>query len=373
MLLLVLENSSANRWRFETEMDLNLGKRAARREVVVVTGASAGLGRAIVREFARHHAALGLISRDQHRLQQAVLEVAELGGTAIALPVDVADSQAVHHASDEIERRLGPIDIWVNNAMTTVFGPFEQIEPAEYRRATEVTYLGQVWGTAAALKKMKPRNRGHIVQVGSALAYRSIPLQAVYCGAKHAVLGFTESVRCELIHESSRVHITMVQMSAMNTPQFDWCRTRMPLHPQPVPPIYNPEIGARAVYWAAHHRRREIKVGASTVLTIFGEKFVPGLLDLYLGRTGYKSQQTGERVRVDRPDNLYKTVPGPFGAHGSFDKRAASFSPEVWMTTHRGASMAALLAAAGLAWSGFRAIRRRRQVSGLKSKISELK
>jgi short-subunit dehydrogenase len=339
-------------------MDASLDKRAAGREVVVVTGASAGLGRAIVREFARHHAAVGLISRDSERLEQVVLEAEELGGKAIALPVDVADPQAVHDAADEVERRLGPIDVWVNNAMTTVFGPFEQIEPAEYRRATEVTYLGQVWGTAAALKKMKPRNRGRIVQVGSALAYRSIPLQAVYCGAKHAVLGFTESIRCELIHERSGIQITMVQMPAMNTPQFDWCRTRLPFHPQPVPPIYNPEIGARAVYWAAHHRRREVKVGASTVLTILGEKFVPGLLDYYLGRTGYKAQQTGERISADRPDNLYKSVPGHFGAHGSFDKRATNLSPEVWMTTHRGAAMAALLIAAGLAWSGFRAIRR---------------
>jgi short-subunit dehydrogenase len=345
----------------ETRMDVNLDNRTPAREVVVVTGASAGLGRAIAREFARHHAVLALISRDPERLEQAVLEVEELGGKAIPLPMDVADPQAVHDAADEVERRLGPIDIWVNNAMTTVFGPFEEIEPAEYRRATEVTYLGQVWGTAAALKKMKPRNRGCIVQVGSALAYRSIPLQAVYCGAKHAILGFTESVRCELIHERSGIHVTMVQMPAMNTPQFDWCRTRLPFHPQPVPPIYNPEIGARAVYWAAHHRRREVRVGASTVLTILGEKFVPGLLDLYLGKTGYKAQQTGQRVDVNRPDNLYKTVPGRFGAHGSFDRRAASSSSEVWMTTHRGVSTAAMLIAAGLVWSGFRGIRRSRK------------
>ena len=344
-----------------TGMNVQVDKRTLGGEVAVVTGASAGLGRAIVREFARHHAALGLISRDSQRLEQAVLEVEELGGKAIALPLDVADPQAVQDAADEVERRLGPIDIWVNNAMTTVFGPFEDIEPAEYRRATEVTYLGQVWGTAAALRKMKPRNRGCVVQVGSALAYRSIPLQAVYCGAKHGVLGFTESVRCELIHERSRIHLTMVQMPAMNTPQFDWCRTRLPFHPQPVPPIYNPEIGARAVYWAAHHRRREVKVGASTVLTVIGEKLVPGLLDFYLGRTGYKAQQTGERVDANRPDNLYETVPGRFGAHGSFDNRAANSSPEVWMSTHRGVSIAATLIAAGLAWSGFRAIRRGRR------------
>jgi short-subunit dehydrogenase len=342
-------------------MDVNASGCAARREVVVVTGASAGLGRAIVREFARHHAVLALIARDPERLEQAVREVAELGGEAIAIPADVADAQAVHDAADEAERRLGAIDIWVNDAMTTVFGPFEKIEPAEYRRATEVTYLGQVWGTAAALRKMKPRNRGCIVQVGSALAYRSIPLQAVYCGAKHAILGFTESVRCELIHEKSGIHITMVQMPAMNTPQFDWCRTRLPHHPQPVPPIYNPEVAARAVYWAAHHRRREVRVGMSTVLTIFGEKLFPGLLDLYLGKTGYKAQQTGERIDTNRPDNLYQPVPGRFGAHGSFDKQAANHSPEVWMSTHRGATAAALLIAAGVASLAFRKLMRRRR------------
>jgi NAD(P)-dependent dehydrogenase (short-subunit alcohol dehydrogenase family) len=312
-------------------------------EVVVVTGASAGLGRAMAREFAGHGARLGLIARNRERLDQAVQEAAELGGEAIALPADVANQQEVEMAADEVERRFGPIDIWINDAMTTVFAPFDQISPEEYRRATEVTYLGYVWGTMAALKRMKPRNRGMIVQVGSALAYRAIPLQAPYCGAKHAIRGFTDSIRCELIHDRSRVRITMVQMPGMNTPQFDWCRTRLPNHPQPVPPIYNPEIGARAVYWAAHHHRREVYVGISTAGSIVGQKIAPGLLDRYLGRTGYGSQQTGEPVGPDRPDNLIRSVPGEFAAHGPFDERAANRSPALWLSTHRAAIAAAVL------------------------------
>jgi NAD(P)-dependent dehydrogenase (short-subunit alcohol dehydrogenase family) len=312
-------------------------------EVVVVTGASAGLGRAIAREFARHGARLGLIARDRGRLDEAVREAAELGGEAIALPADVANQQEVEKAADEVERRFGPIDVWINDAMTTVFAPFDEISPDEYQRATEVTYLGYVWGAMAALRRMKPRNKGTIVQVGSALAYRSIPLQAPYCGAKHAIRGFTDSIRCELIHDRSKVRITMVQMPGMNTPQFDWCRARLPNHPQPVPPIYNPEIGARAVYWAAHHHRREVYVGISTVGSILGQKIAPGLLDLYLGRTGYGSQQTEEPVESKRPDNLVHSVPGEFGAHGRFDNRAANYSPALWLSTHRAAIAAAAL------------------------------
>jgi NAD(P)-dependent dehydrogenase (short-subunit alcohol dehydrogenase family) len=326
-----------------------------RSEIVVVTGASAGLGRAITREFARHGARLGLIARDRDRLEKAVREVEEFGGEAIALPADVADAKQLQRAANEAESRLGPIDIWVNNAMTTVFAPFDQITPDEYRRATEVTYLGAVWGTWAALKLMKPRNRGCVVQVGSALAYRSIPLQAPYCGAKHAISGFTDSIRCELIHDRSRVRITMVQMPALNTPQFDWCRTRLPRHPQPVPPIYNPEVAARAVYWAAHHRRREVRVGIPTVTSILGQKVAPGFLDWYLGRTGYSSQQTGEPTDSQRPDNLVEPVRGDFGAHGSFDRRAANSSLELWLSTHRGASIALSILCVGLAFAGFRA------------------
>jgi short-subunit dehydrogenase len=312
-----------------------------RPEVVVVTGASAGLGRAIVQEFARRGAHIALIARDRERLEQAVSEVESLGGEAMAVPLDVADAGQVQRAADQAEARFGPIGIWINNAMTTVFAPFLEVTPEEYRRATEVTYLGAVWGTMAALKKMKPRNQGTIVQIGSALAYRSIPLQASYCGAKHAIRGFTDTVRTELIHDRSKVHITMVQMPAMNTPQFDWCRTRMPRHPQPVPPIYNPEVAARAVYWAAHHRRREVYVGMPTVASILGTKLAPGLLDLYLGRTGYDSQQGPHPVDAERADNLMQPVRGDFGAHGSFNDRAWDHSPQVWIDTHRKLALAA--------------------------------
>jgi short-subunit dehydrogenase len=238
--------------------------------------------------------------------------------------------------------------------MATVFGPFEQLKPDEYRRVTEVTYLGQVWGTMAALKRMKARNRGHIVQVGSALAYRSIPLQSAYCGAKHAIKGFTDSVRCELIHDHSQVRITMVHMPAMNTPQFDWCRSHLSRHPQPVPPIYNPEIGARAVNWAAHHNRRELQVGASTVASVLGQKTAPGLLDLYLGRIGYSSQQTSERIDRDRPGNLFAPVPGNYAAHGSFDSRAADHSTELWIGTHRMLSLGLAVMAIAFAFTGTR-------------------
>jgi NAD(P)-dependent dehydrogenase (short-subunit alcohol dehydrogenase family) len=316
---------------------------STRPEVVVITGASAGVGRATAEEFAQHGARLGLIARDESRLQQAVDEVARLGGEAIAIPADVADADRVQAAADEVEHRLGPIDVWINDAMTTVFAPFIKITPAEYRRATEVIYLGAVWGTMAALKVMLPRQRGCIVQVGSALAYRSIPLQAPYCAAKHAMKGFTDSLRTELIHDKSKVHLTMVHLPAVNTPQFEWCRARLPRHPQPVPPIYNPAVPARAIYWAAHHRRREVFVGASTVLAIEGNKVAPGLLDRYLGRTGYDSQQTSEPVKADRPDNLFKPVPGDFGADGCFGKRARNHSVVLWASLHKTSVLAGTL------------------------------
>ncbi|MBV8055115.1 MAG: SDR family oxidoreductase [Deltaproteobacteria bacterium] len=319
-------------------------------EVVVVTGASAGLGRAIVREFARHNARIGLIARDHDRLQRTVREVAQLGGEAIPLPADVADAEQVRGAADEMESHYGPIDIWINNAMTTVFAPFLEVTPEEYKRATEVTYLGAVWGTMAALRKMQPRNRGAIVQIGSALAYRSIPLQAPYCGAKHAIKGFTDTLRTELIHDRSDVHITMVHMPALNTPQFEWCRTRLPRRPQPVPPIYNPEVAAQAVYWAAHCRRREVYLGISTVAAILGTKVAPALLDRYLGFTGYDAQQTAEPIDSHHPDNLIEPVAGEYAAHGRFDDRSSNNSFQFWLDKHRTVSVTASLAILSLTY-----------------------
>ena len=296
--------------------------RPYRKEVVVITGASAGLGRAIAEEFARHGARIGLIARGKERLDAAVSEMKRLGGDAIALPADVSHSEEVEKAAERVEAAFGPIDVWVNNAMTTVFAQLIDITPEEYRRATEVTYLGAVWGAKAALKHMLPRNRGAIVQIGSALAYRSIPLQSPYCGAKHAIVGFIDSLRCELIHNHADVRVSVVHMPALNTPQFDWCKTRMRGRPQPVPPIYNPESPARAVYWAAHHHPRELYVALSTRAAIFGNEIAPGLLDRYLGRTGYQSQQSDQQVSSSRSDNLFESVPGDFAAHGRFDDEA---------------------------------------------------
>jgi len=271
-----------------------------KREVVVITGSSAGLGRAAAWEFARHGASIGLLARGVDGLKGAKREVESLGGRAMVLPVDVADFKAIEEAARSVERRFGPIDIWVNNAMASVFSPVKQMKPEEYKRVTEVTYLGVVYGTLAALKRMLPRNRGTIVQVGSALAYRSIPLQSAYCAAKHAIAGFTDSLRCELIHDKSKVHLTMVQMPALNTTQFSWVKSRLKHKAQPVPPIFQPEVGAKAIYFAAHHRRREIYVGGPTVEAIVGNKIAPGVLDHYLGRTGYDSQQTMD-ARSRRP------------------------------------------------------------------------
>jgi short-subunit dehydrogenase len=306
-----------------------------RSEVVVITGASAGVGRAAAVAFAKRGAKIGLLARGQDRLQAAQAEVEEHGGEGMIVSADVADADAVERAAEQVERRFGPIDVWINNAMTTVFSPFSEITPAEYKRATEVTYLGTVYGTMAALRRMLPRDRGCIVQVGSALAYRSIPLQSPYCGAKHAILGFTASLRTELLHDHSHVRITMVHLPAMNTPQFSWCRTRLPRHPQPVPPIFQPEVAAEGIYWAAHHSRRELLVGAPTVEAVEGNKIAPDLLDHYLARTGYESQQTSEPIPPDRPDNLFAPVPGNWGAHGVFSDRAANRSPQLWATTHR--------------------------------------
>ncbi|MGH9528955.1 MAG: SDR family oxidoreductase [Terriglobales bacterium] len=306
-----------------------------KKEVVVVTGASAGLGRAIAREFGSHGASVGLLARGVDGLEGAKREIEAAGGKALVLPTDVADSDAVESAAVAVERELGTIDIWVNNAMASVFSPVKKMKPEEYKRVTEVTYLGVVYGTLSALKRMLPRDQGMIVQVGSALAYRSIPLQSAYCAAKHAIAGFTDSLRCELIHDHSKVRITMVHMPALNTPQFGWVKSRLKDKAQPVPPIFDPEVGASAIYWAAHHNRRELYVGASTVEAIVGNKIAPGLLDRYLGRTGYASQQTNEPEDPNRPDNLWTPVPGDHGAHGTFDNQAQKHSRELWASLNR--------------------------------------
>lgn len=304
-------------------------------EVVVVTGASAGLGRAIAREFGRHGASVGLLARGVEGLEGAKREIEAAGGRAVILPADVADAAAVEASAAAVEREFGPIDIWINNAMASVFSPVKKMKAEEYKRVTEVTYLGVVYGTLAALKHMLPRNRGVIVQVGSALAYRSIPLQSAYCAAKHAIAGFTDSLRCELIHDRSRVRITMVQMPALNTPQFGWVKSRLKYKAQPVPPIFQPEVGAGAIYWAAHHNRRELYVGGPTLQAIVANKLAPGLLDHYLGRNGYASQQTNELEDPSRPDNLWVPVPGDHGAHGAFDRRAHKNSYELWGSINR--------------------------------------
>jgi len=319
-------------------------------ETVVVTGASAGLGRAIAKEFGKRKAQVALLARGKRGLDAAAAEIESLGGKALVLPTDVADAGAVEAAAEAAEERFGPIDVWINNAMVSVFSPVKEMKPEEYKRATEVTYLGVVYGTLAALKRMLPHDRGAIVQVGSALAYRSIPLQSAYCAAKHAIVGFTASLRCELIHDKSNIRLTMVHMPAMNTPQFDWVKSRLPHKPQPVPPIYEPEVGARAVHWAAHHNRREVYVGAPTVGAIVGNKVAPDLLDHYLGRTGFKSQQTRQMDDPSRPDNLWQPVDASrdYGTHGHFDGRAHDRSYQLWADLHRGSLIVALGVAAGV-------------------------
>ncbi len=324
-------------------------------EVVVITGGTAGVGRATAKLFAARGARVGLLARGRQGLDAACADVEAAGGKAVGISTDVADYQQVEFAAEKIESALGPIDIWVNNAMTTVFSPFKQIKPEEFKRATEVTYLGTVHGTMVALKNMLPRNRGCIVQVGSALAYRSIPLQAPYCGAKHAIRGFTDSLRSELLHDGSKVHLTMVQLPAMNTPQFSWCKTRLPRHPQPVPPIFQPEVAARAIVWAAHHRKREVYLGGSTVKAIVGNKVAPGLLDEYLARMGYDAQQTERPVDPDRPANLFEPVAADHTAHGIFDDKAHGSSTQFWLSRHRlGAVLAGLITTGVAVWASGR-------------------
>ncbi|CAL1241881.1 SDR family oxidoreductase [Candidatus Methylocalor cossyra] len=316
-------------------------------EVVVITGASAGIGRATAVAFARRGAKLALLARGAERLESARREVEAAGGTALPIPTDVADPDQVERAAERAERVLGPIDVWVNSAMVTVFSPLAAMTAAEFHRVTAVTYLGCVHGTLAALRRMRDRRRGTIVQVGSALAYRAIPLQSAYCGAKFAIRGFTDALRSELIHERSPIQVTMVQLAAFNTPQFDWARTHIPRNPQPVPPIFQPEVAARAIVWAAHHRRRELWVGWPAVQAILANRLMPGLLDRYLASRAYSGQFTEEPLSTDRPDNLFQPVPGDFGSHGRFDGRARSRSWQLSFTLHRhwiAAALAGVLA-----------------------------
>jgi short-subunit dehydrogenase len=315
--------------------------------IVVVSGASAGIGRATARLFGRKRWRVALLARGVDGLEAARREIEASGSEAMVIVADVADSAAVEAAAERVERDWGPIDVWINNAMVTAYCEFLDMAPEDFHRATEVTYLGTVWGTQAALRRMVPRNRGTVVQVGSALAYRSIPLQSAYCGAKSAIRGFTDAVRSELIHRASRVHLTMVQLSAFNTPQFDWGKACIAKQPQPVPPIFQPEIAARGIYWAATHRRRELWVGWPAVKAILATRIVPGFLDRLLARTAYDGQHTDEPLPANRRDNLYLPVPGDHGAHGRFDARARGWSGELFLSTHRTAALcasAALLA-----------------------------
>ena len=324
--------------------------------VVVITGASAGVGRAAAREFARAGDRLALIARGAEGLKAARLEAERLGAEAIDIQADVSDFEEVEAAAAEIESSLGAIEVWVNNAMSSVLSPAKQMHADEYRRVTEVTYLGYVNGSLAALKRMLPRDHGTIIQVGSALAYRAIPLQSAYCAGKHAIKGFTQSLRCELMHDKSNVKVTMVNLPAINTPQFEWVRNRMPRHPQPVPPIYQPEIAAKAIYWTSLHPRRELNVAAVTSLSLIANKLAPGLLDRYLARTNYQAQQTDQLGR-EHEDNLFVAVDDDLdiGAHGSFDTRSKTSSVHLWLNTHRA------LAAVGAAASAMAALGIRRR------------
>ena len=307
---------------------------------VVVTGATAGVGRATAIAFARLGANVGLLARDEEALNDVARQIRALGVSAMPVVLDVSDSRAMERAAARIEEELGPIDVWVNNAMLTMFAPLAGMTPDEFARVTNVTYLGFVWGTMSALRRMIPRDRGTIVQVGSALAYRSIPLQSAYCGAKHAIRGFTDALRCELLHARSRVHVTMVQMPALNTPQFDWAETRLARSPRPVAPIFQPEVAARAIVWAATHRRRELYVGWPSMKAIIANKFVATWLDHYLARTGFESQEDASVATDGRPSNLWKPVTGLHRVHGRFDNEATDSSPFLWLATHRHVVMA---------------------------------
>ena len=319
------------------------------REVVVITGASAGVGRATARAFGKRRARIGLIARGREGLEAAKREIEASGGEALVLPLDVSDHDAVERAADTVEKTFGPIDIWINNAMLSVFSPIMEMQPEEYRRVTDVTYHGYVWGTLAALRRMKPRDRGSIVQVGSALAYRGIPLQSAYCAAKHAVQGFHDSLRTELLHDKSNVRVVMVQLPAVNTPQFRWVKSRLPRKAQPVPPIFQPEVIARAIVWAAYSKRREINVGWPASKAIIGNNIAPGYADHYLAKHAYDAQMVDEPEEPNRPDNLWAPVPGDPGAHGVFDDRARPTSIELALNKRRSWIAAGLGAIAVLA------------------------
>jgi NAD(P)-dependent dehydrogenase (short-subunit alcohol dehydrogenase family) len=329
--------------------------------VVVITGSSAGLGRAIAHGFAKRGSHIGLIARNPEALNAAKEECEALGGKALVLPADVSDAEAVEAAASRVEEQFGPIDIWVNDAMVSVFSPVKEMEASDYKRVTDVLYLGFVHGTLAALRRMLPRDKGTIIQIGSALSYRSIPLQSAYCACKHAINGFTDSLRCELIHDQSNVQLTAVHMPAMNTTQFDWVKNRMANNPQPVPPIFEPELAAEVVLAAgfAKHPRREYWVGSPTVMAIVGQKFIPGLLDAYLGKTGYESQQIPDEPKdPNAPNNLYEYVPGAHSARGKFGVRSTSTSGQIFVSLHPGSF--ALGAAAALTALGVALVARRR-------------
>jgi len=337
--------------------------------IVVVTGGSAGVGRATVEAFAKAGWDVGIIARGQRRLDAAVAAVKRLGRRVCAVSADVADADAVARAADMIEQRLGPIDVWVNNAMVTVFGPVSALTADEFKRGTDVTYLGQVHGTMAALKHMRPRNRGTIVNVGSALSYRAIPLQSVYCAAKYAVRGFTDALRSELLHDNVAVHLTMVHLAAMNTPQFDWALNKMSYRPQPVPPIFSPDVAARAILFAATHRRREVWVGFPTVRTILAGWFVPGFVDRYLSRAGYSGQLTSQPASSSAPGNLFEPVAGNWGAEGRFVKQERHTSLQMLANRHRASTTGIVLALTGLAmWCGLRSRAPRQRTQPLLSR-----
>ena len=318
--------------------------------VIVVTGCSAGVGRAVVRMLAeREQAHIGLIARGRDGLEAAKGEVEAAGGEALVLPADVADANAIEAAAAQVEERFGPIDAWINNAMASVFSPIKEMTAVEFKRVTEVTYLGYVNGTLAALKRMLPRDRGVIVQVGSALAYRGIPLQAAYCAAKHAIEGFCDSLRTELLHDRSNVRVTMVQLSAFNTPQFGWVKSRLPRRAQPVPPIFQPEIAADAIVYASRFPRREFIVGWPSFKAIYGNKIAPWYADRVLARMGYDAQQHNGPEDPNRPNNLYEPVAGDHGAHGIFDKRSRDWSGQWWLSKHRTLIIAVLVVLAIIA------------------------
>ncbi len=329
-------------------------------KIVAVTGASSGVGRAIAEAFGAQGARVALIARNQQALEHAADEIRSRGGQALVLPLDVADPEALQRAAADVVATWGHIDIWINNAMVTVFSPVKEMTPEEYRRVMEVNYLGTVYGTLAALRHMLSRDEGVIIQIGSALAYRSIPLQSAYCASKAAIRGFTDSLRSELLHDRSKVKLTELHLPAVNTPQFEVARNKVGVRPQPIPPIYQPEVIARAALHAALHPTREMWVAGSTFKAILGQKVIPGLLDRYLAKAGYSGQMTETILPEQRPDNLWEPVPGDHGAHGAFDSEARARSAEVWARTHRGA-LAASAAAAAIsiagALLGYRALR----------------